>query len=29
MGQFFAALHPERVDRLGLVNSMIGFSALG
>lgn len=29
MGQFFAALHPERVDRLVLVNSMIGFSALG
>jgi len=29
MGQFFAALHPERVDRLVLVNSTIGFSALG
>ncbi len=29
MGQLFAALHPERVDRLVLVNSMIGFSALG
>ena len=29
MGQFFAALHPERVDRLVLVNSMIGFSAHG
>jgi class 3 adenylate cyclase/pimeloyl-ACP methyl ester carboxylesterase len=27
MGQFFAALQPERVDRLVLVNSMIGFSA--
>jgi class 3 adenylate cyclase len=29
MGQLFAALHPERVDRLVLVNSMIGASALG
>ena len=29
MGQLFAALHPERVDRLVLVNSMIGSSALG
>ena len=29
MGQLFAALHPERVDRLVLVNSMIGVSALG
>ncbi len=29
MGQLFAAMHPERVDRLILVNSMIGFSALG
>lgn len=29
MGQFFAALHPERVDRLVLVNSTIGLSALG
>jgi class 3 adenylate cyclase len=29
MAQFFAALHPERVDRLVLVNSMIGFSAVG
>jgi len=28
MGQFFAALHPERVDRLVLVNSTIGFSVL-
>ena len=28
MGQLFAALHPERVDRLVLVNSTIGFSAL-
>jgi len=28
MGQFFAALHPERVDRLVLVNSTIGLSAL-
>jgi len=28
MGQLFAALHPERVDRLVLVNSMIGLSAL-
>ena len=27
MGQLFAALHPERVDRLVLVNSMIGLSA--
>jgi class 3 adenylate cyclase len=29
MGQFFAALHPERVDRLLLVNSTIGLSASG
>jgi len=29
MGQLFAAIHPERVDRLLLVNSMIGLSALG
>lgn len=29
MGQFFAALHPERVDRLVLLNSTIGASALG
>src|SRR5688572_16021218 len=29
MGQLFAAIHPERVDRLVLVNSMIGASALG
>src|SRR5512147_3166275 len=29
MGQLFAAMHPERVDRLVLVNSMIGSSALG
>jgi class 3 adenylate cyclase/alpha-beta hydrolase superfamily lysophospholipase len=29
MGQLFAALHPERVDRLVLANSMIGASALG
>ncbi|MFN2427726.1 MAG: alpha/beta fold hydrolase [Candidatus Binatia bacterium] len=29
MGQLFAAMHPERVDRLILVNSMIGASALG
>lgn len=29
MGQLFAALHPERVDRLVLVNSMVGASALG
>jgi pimeloyl-ACP methyl ester carboxylesterase len=29
MGQFFAALHPERVDRLVLMNSTIGASALG
>jgi class 3 adenylate cyclase len=29
MGQLFAAMHPERVDRLVLANSMIGFSALG
>ncbi|MEO7436521.1 MAG: adenylate/guanylate cyclase domain-containing protein [Candidatus Binatia bacterium] len=28
MGQLFAAMHPERVDRLVLVNSMIGASAL-
>src|SRR5713101_6960350 len=27
MGQLFAALHPERVDRLVLVNSVIGPSA--
>ena len=29
MGQFFAAIHPERVDRLVLGNSTIGGSALG
>jgi len=29
MAQFFAALHPERVDRLVLVNSTIGVSAFG
>ncbi len=29
MGQFFAAMHPERVDRLVLINSTIGASALG
>jgi class 3 adenylate cyclase len=29
MGQLFAALHPERVNRLVLVNSMVGLSALG
>jgi len=27
MAQFFAALHPERVDKLVLTNSMIGLSA--
>jgi class 3 adenylate cyclase len=29
MAQYFAALHPERVDRLVLANSMIGVSAMG
>lgn len=29
MGQFFAAMHPERVDRLVLINSTIGGSARG
>jgi len=29
MGQLFAVLHPERVDRLVLINSTIGASALG
>ncbi len=29
MAQLFAALHPERVDRLVLINSFIGASALG
>jgi class 3 adenylate cyclase len=29
MAQFFAALHPERVDRLVLANSMVGASARG
>jgi class 3 adenylate cyclase len=29
MAQFFAALHPERVDRLVLANSMVGASAHG
>jgi len=28
MGQLFAAMHPERVDRLVLINSMIGRSAV-
>ena len=28
MGQFFAATHPERVDHLCLINSMVGSSAL-
>ena len=28
MAQFFAAMHPERVDRLCLINSMAGISAL-
>jgi class 3 adenylate cyclase len=28
MGQLFAAIHPERVDRLVLINSMVGFSAV-
>jgi class 3 adenylate cyclase/pimeloyl-ACP methyl ester carboxylesterase len=29
MAQFFAAMYPERVDRLVLVNSMVGLSARG